>query len=889
MSGRMTIGEVQFAFSAFAQSVGLPIAYPIPDGQIHKFDVADGKGRPKRGRGWYVLHADGLPNGVVCDHADGIRHKWTAKAERPDPAARAELARRVEARKRDQEAAEAKKHAAAAEVAAAIVAACKLADAAHPYLARKGVRPDGFLQNADGDLVLPLRDVAGKLWSTQRIIERPAATPDGEPVREKKNQPGGRKQGSFAPFGRALDALDGDGFLVLCEGAATAASIAEAVPEAAVIAATDAGNLEPVALALRAAYPTTPLVLCADNDQGKKQNVGVSKGRAAATAATGFCVIPALADWTEPLDANDLHAAGGLEAVRDLVVLGLDAARTVLAPPAPRPTIDGDGEPMDADPPSEDATLADAERGARKPDLTAKWMDYLLRSNGRIRETALENIRMAVSNMFPTLCWLDLFHNRLVMAERPPWDNGEGEWTPRPVEDADLNQLIARIEYSGLAPSKDKLDTALRLHADITGLKFDPVKDYLTGLQFDWDGVPRLETWLHDLAGADDTPLNRAFGRKWFIAAVARALRPGCKADNMLVLEGPEELQKSSLFSRLATINGHEYFLDKSIDTRKDGLVENQMCWIREIAELDGIKGREVSAIKNFLSQKDDTYREPYARLAKTVPRRFVFCGSVNPGGEGYLQSQTGNRRFWIVRVNRKIDLSAVDACKDQLWAEAVAAFQAGEAWWLEDPALIKAAGEVAETRTETDHLTADVAAWLRRLKTSDEYGGLIATTKSIADECLGITLKDQTSAVGRRVAVIMGRLGWEKSRARSGSLRDEYLWRPTQAWFDRDRADAAPTEPPPEPSPPPEPTPVAKPAPATSVDPQTGEIIELRRFGFRAPERGPAVLYELDADDPGRGVLQRRTDDDDDRLLRELDRLTPADVEPLRPRRALE
>lgn len=67
---------------------------------------------------------------------------------------------------------------------------------------------------------------------------------------------------------------------------------------------------------------------------------------------------------------------------------------------------------------------------------------------------------------------------------------------------------------------------------------FHPVRDYLRSLK--WDGTERLNHWMHLTLGAPDTPFVRAVGRKTLIAAVARAFKPGCKVDTVLVLEGPQ-------------------------------------------------------------------------------------------------------------------------------------------------------------------------------------------------------------------------------------------------------------------------------------------------------------------------------------------------------------
>ena len=98
-----------------------------------------------------------------------------------------------------------------------------------------------------------------------------------------------------------------------------------------------------------------------------------------------------------------------------------------------------------------------------------------------------------------------------------------------------------------------------------------------------------------------------------------------------------------------------------------------------EMAELAGIRSAIDEKIKAYISNRTDVYREPYARASVGVPRQQVFIGTTN--ADSYLNDPTGNRRFWPVKVGT-IDLDALTRDRDQLWAEAVARFDAGEAWW---------------------------------------------------------------------------------------------------------------------------------------------------------------------------------------------------------------
>lgn len=76
------------------------------------------------------------------------------------------------------------------------------------------------------------------------------------------------------------------------------------------------------------------------------------------------------------------------------------------------------------------------------------------------------------------------------------------------------------------------------------------MQDYIEGLT--WDGTPRLDTLFIDYLGAEDSLYNRTVCRKAFVAAVARAMLPGCKYDNMLILCGPQGIGKSTLLDKMS-------------------------------------------------------------------------------------------------------------------------------------------------------------------------------------------------------------------------------------------------------------------------------------------------------------------------------------------------
>lgn len=307
------------------------------------------------------------------------------------------------------------------------------------------------------------------------------------------------------------------------------------------------------------------------------------------------------------------------------------------------------------------------------------WMndmaDSLKWDKGQLASTAANII--AVLENDPRIkghIWLDLFSGFALVRGGLPWDKNAERWGD--LDDANLRVWLER-EY-GLT-GKDRIRDAK--DAVLTAHRAHPIRDYLN--QLHWDGTERLDRMIIDHMGAEDNALNRAMTRKHFTAAVARVFRPGCKYDYCLILAGLEGAGKSTLFSIIAG----EWFNDSLITTEgKTGMEQLRCSWIIELAELASIKRSDVEQVKNYLSRREDVYRAAYGSTVQRVPRQCVFCGSTNE--DLFLKGDTGNRRFWVMRVDpsrRKEEdwAAALARDRDQLWAEAVHRFKEGEKLYL--------------------------------------------------------------------------------------------------------------------------------------------------------------------------------------------------------------
>lgn len=290
---------------------------------------------------------------------------------------------------------------------------------------------------------------------------------------------------------------------------------------------------------------------------------------------------------------------------------------------------------------------------------------------------------------------------------------GQLPWSPdgarRPWEDNDNQGLYWYMEKYYRITGNGKIDGALSLHSRRHA--FNEVQGYLQGLT--WDGVPRLDTLFIDYLGAEDSEYTRAVTRKAFAAAVARAMEPGAKFDQMVILSGTQGLGKSTLLDKMS-----KGWFNDSIRTfeGKEASELLQGVWIVEVAELDAFRRTDVSRIKQFISQRADRFRAAYGRHVKEMPRCCVFFGTTN--SDEYLQDRTGNRRFWPVEVGRhKARLSVWGDLPDnidQLWAEAVVRWRLGEPLYL-DGALADSAQERQEAHRESGSREGLVLDWLAK------------------------------------------------------------------------------------------------------------------------------------------------------------------------------
>ncbi len=259
------------------------------------------------------------------------------------------------------------------------------------------------------------------------------------------------------------------------------------------------------------------------------------------------------------------------------------------------------------------------------------------------------------------------------------WCNADGK--RRVWSDTDVDGLYWYMEKTYFMTKTKSIDSAVSIYTERHS--FNELQSYLDGLT--WDGAHRLDTVFIDYLGAADNEYSRTVTRKMLTAAVARAMQPGCKFDNMLIFIGKQGRNKSMIINKLS-----KGWLNDSIRTfeGKEAAEQIKGVWLVEIAELDAFRRSDVSRVKQFLSLQSDRYRAAYGRNVQDVPRSCVFFGTCN--NTQFLTDMTGNRRFWPMNIDKiprkksvKDDLTDYEI--DQIWAEAKLRWQLGEPLYLDD------------------------------------------------------------------------------------------------------------------------------------------------------------------------------------------------------------
>jgi predicted P-loop ATPase len=383
-----------------------------------------------------------------------------------------------------------------------------------------------------------------------------------------------------------------------------------------------------------------------------------------------------------------------------------------------------------------------------------------------------------------------------LLKHRAECHRADGSW--QTWTDIDTNDVQHQAELAGICgvskqtgvtrtPSKDHIDMTVDLIAWQN--QYDPVREYLDKLPA-WDGTPRVDRFFVDQLRCPDTELNQKAGFVLLGSMIKRALEPGCKCDVVPILAGEQGCRKSSAFRKLVPYEA--WFSDAELDL--DGNVADAAetirgAWLFELAECSCLNRADAKAQKAFVSRQKDEYRAAYGRRRSEVPRRGIMVGTLNVDDSGttpVFRDPTGNRRYLVCESEatelNPIDVDGIALDRDQLFAEALARVERGEAHWLDRASLVKEQRKANLQHSDVDPaLKEQLATWIAsgmpaKLTPLDLGNGQSAPDLAarkhagrpallmfeICKFALAQTVMKADVVFQRRVAAAMRSLGWE-------------------------------------------------------------------------------------------------------------------------------
>lgn len=418
-------------------------------------------------------------------------------------------------------------------------------------------------------------------------------------------------------------------------------------------------------------------------------------------------------------------------------------------------------------------------KAQKPPSFTAEgpqWHNLFVRTKRGEIASNVANVILALSQdpEWKEVLAFNTFVGDIQAVKAPPWkgdlapgadaaqQGGPHYWTNQ-----DTTRCTAWLARKHGILCQDSI-VASALYVVAEQRKFHPVRDYLENLE--WDGEERVNSWLIRHAGASDDHYTRAVTAKWMIGLVARVMDPGCMFRMMLILEGPQDIRKSTALRTIAMRD--EWFMETTIDMgSKDSYQVLRGKWIVEFAELDSLSRSETSRVKQYVSERTSTYRPSYARGPADFRRQCGFAGSTNDAE--YLKDDTGATRFFPVAISRSIDIEALVKEREQLWAEAVARYKKGELPFIDNKKILSLAAQVTEARRQADPWEDPVSRWLARLPPKRVEQGVTtyeALTQAVTKEASTLSRGDEI-----RMGKVLRTCGWalgERPRAGVDGVR---------------------------------------------------------------------------------------------------------------------
>ncbi|MEJ3576538.1 VapE domain-containing protein [Pseudomonas fragi] len=388
------------------------------------------------------------------------------------------------------------------------------------------------------------------------------------------------------------------------------------------------------------------------------------------------------------------------------------------------------------------------------------WKSCLRRTEDNVLRAELTNAYLILKHApeWQGVLAFNEFSCRIEKLKLPPVFGGEvGPWL-----DVDAGKTLVWLQMVWNLRLRSSLVVEEAAQLVACDARFHPVREWLERLP-PWDGQPRLPHLLPTVFGTEDNDYTRHIGQSLLVSSVARVMQPGCKVDEMVVLEGGQGLGKSTC---VAELFGFEWYLETSEPpSTKDFYVTMQGHTVVEIGEMQSFSKADINQVKMAITRRDDKYRAPYERHGESHPRQCIFIGTTN--ADTYLRDPTGARRFLPVLVS-KADVEYIRQWRGELWAEALHLYLTNFQWWDYPQELAR---EEQDARYVEDPWEEIIINYLDghapQMHYPDGLWGPIneITIMKLLRHALQIEVAKMNKSEQQRVGEILRRLGWFKSK----------------------------------------------------------------------------------------------------------------------------
>ncbi len=390
----------------------------------------------------------------------------------------------------------------------------------------------------------------------------------------------------------------------------------------------------------------------------------------------------------------------------------------------------------------------------RVHDTELKWD---ISDTGVLQKTMANVCNFLITKGIDKIIAHNTFNGDIEFLSNPPWQVGKR--TSPYLDDTDL--ILCRSYLSNIC----RLDVKKEMIADSLESiayknQFHPVRSYLQNLK--WDGIERIKTFLPDYTGCEDNDYTREAGYKFLCACVKRVFNPGCKFDYVLVFEGGQGTFKSTFVEILAG----KWYGDVDITSNNKDIIDYMRgIWINEVSEMAYLYKKETNALKGFISRKIDRVRLAYDRRRKDFPRQWLLIGTMNPTGDNtYNNDDSGARRYWAIKCNRKLNIERLTQERDQIWAEA----------FLMAPKVKLVLSATAEqiAKTEQDERTSKDNTYTIFIKEYLNRPDMIhqrITMAGLTSTALNIPVGQVNKSTETRIGIIMRRCGYQRKQDNDG------------------------------------------------------------------------------------------------------------------------